>query len=179
VAITPEKASRLGMTRPYLQASLALIVPDFERRRFASAAKLREEPDLTLAVPPSSYFADIIQGMFPNARLVSTPSPRPYLKGEIPEADALVSGAESGSAWTMVYPDYTVVVPEGISFRTPVAFAIPLGDAGMKAFLDAWLDLKESNGVLDRFYRHWILGEDAVVREPRWSVIKDVLHLVE
>jgi len=49
----------------------------------------------------------------------------------------------------------------------------------MKAFLDAWLDLKESNGVLDRFYRHWILGEDAVVREPRWSVIKDVLHLVE
>jgi len=165
LAITPEKASRLGMTEPYLHASLALIVPDFERRRFASAEALREEADLVLAVPQASYFQDIVQRMFPGARLVPTPSPRPYLRGDMAEANALVFSAEAGSAWTMVYPEYTVVVPKGIS--------------DMKAFLDAWLALKKSNGSIDRFYRHWILGEDAVVREPRWSVIKDVLHLVE
>ena len=179
VAITPKRAALLGLTEPYVQASLSLVVPDFQRRRFASAEALREEPELTLAVPPSGYFEDIVQGMFPGARIIPAPSPRPYLRGEMPEADALVFGAESGSAWTMVYPDYTVVVPEGIDFRTPVAFAIPKGDADMKAFLDAWLALKKGNGIIERFYDHWILGEDAVVREPRWSVIKDVLHLVE
>ena len=179
VPITPDRATRLGMSAPYLQASLALIVPDFERRRFASLSALREQTDLTLAVPQSGYFAEVIQAMLPNAQLVPTATPRPYLRGDMPEADALVSGAETGSAWTMIYPDYTVVVPEGIDFRTPIAFAMPKGDADMKAFIDAWLALKKSNGIIDRLYAHWILGEDAVPKTTRWSVIKDVLHLVE
>ena len=179
VAITPRRAARLGMTEPHLQASLALVVPDFDRRRFASAEALQKESDLTLAVPPIDYFERIVQEMFPDARIVSAASPRLYLRGEIPEADALVFSAESGSAWTMVYPDFTVVVPQGLDFKTPIAYAIPKADGDMKAFLDAWLALKKSNGMIDEFYRHWILGEDAVIREPRWSVLRDVLHIVE
>ena len=30
--------------------------------------------------------------------------------------DALVYGAEQGSAWTLVYPEFTVVVPRPIPF---------------------------------------------------------------
>jgi hypothetical protein len=46
-------------------------------------------------------------------------------------------------------------------------------------FLDTWLDLSRKNGTLDELYRYWILGRDDGAREPRWSVIRDVLHWVD
>ena len=40
-------------------------------------------------------------------------------------------------------------------------------------------DLFGSDGTIDALYGHWILGKYAVKREPRWSVIRNVLHWVD
>jgi hypothetical protein len=39
-----------------------------------------------------------------------------------------------------------------------------------------WLDLKRKDGTIDELFSHWILGKDATVRPPRWSILHDVLH---
>jgi len=49
-------------------------------------------------------------------------------------------------------------------------------DVQMEAFVNSWIELKRNDGTLDRLYRHWILGADAVERGPRWSIMRNVLH---
>jgi hypothetical protein len=39
--------------------------------------------------------------------------------------------------------------------------------------------LKRSDGSLDKIYDYWILGKGTEVKEPRWSVIRDVLEWVD
>ena len=39
-------------------------------------------------------------------------------------------------------------------------------------------NLKHEDGNVDELYQHWILGGGAQPRQPRWSLIRDVLGWV-
>ena len=43
------------------------------------------------------------------------------------------------------------------------------------AFVNTWIELKRKDGTLDALYKYWILGLDATPREPRWSIMRNVL----
>ena len=45
-------------------------------------------------------------------------------------------------------------------------------------FVNTWIALKKEDQTIGALYEYWILGRSAVEREPRWSVIRNVLHLV-
>ena len=49
----------------------------------------------------------------------------------------------------------------------------------LAAFVNTWIGLKRKDGTLDAVYKHWILGQDAASVEPRWSIIRNVLHWVD
>jgi hypothetical protein len=49
----------------------------------------------------------------------------------------------------------------------------------MRDFLEHWVTLREKDGTLKEHYDHWILGISPTAKEPRWSVIRDVLGWVE
>ena len=49
----------------------------------------------------------------------------------------------------------------------------------MLSFVNHWLELKKKDNTIARIYDHWILGKGTARKEPRWSVIRNVLHLVE
>jgi len=36
--------------------------------------------------------------------------------------------------------------------------------------------IKHAGLEYSRLYSRWILGQDAVLKQPRWSIIRDVLH---
>ena len=40
-------------------------------------------------------------------------------------------------------------------------------------------ELKRRDNTIDGLYDYWILGRDAENQEPRWSIIRDVLHWVD
>jgi len=46
-------------------------------------------------------------------------------------------------------------------------------------FINAWLGLKKTEGTLDQLYDKWILGKVGKQKEPRWSVIRNLLHWVD
>ena len=48
-----------------------------------------------------------------------------------------------------------------------------------RLYVNDWLQLAESTGQLDEAYQRWILGRETTAREPRWSVIRDVLGWVD
>jgi ABC-type amino acid transport substrate-binding protein len=93
--------------------------------------------------------------------------------------NALVLPAERGSAWTLLHPQYSVVVPEPDLVKVPLAYPVARHDQAFASFVNTWIDLKRKDGTLDRLYRYWILGRNAVRPRPRWSVIRNVLHWVE
>ena len=70
------------------------------------------------------------------------------------------------------------MVPQPNALRIPLAIAVARQDGAMAAFINSWIELKRQDGTLDRLYRQWILGADAVARAPRWSIIRNVLHWV-
>ena len=75
----------------------------------------------------------------------------------------------------MIYPDFSVAVPQGLRVKGATGFALPLRETQMQRYVDTWLELAETNGTLDSLYEHWILGRDESRRVRRWSIIKDVL----
>ena len=87
--------------------------------------------------------------------------------------------AERGSAWTLLYPQFSVVVPEPGIIKVPLAYPIAEHDAAFAGFMNTWIDLKRKDGTIQRLYDYWVLGRDAAPRQPRWSVIRNVLHWVD
>ena len=92
------------------------------------------------------------------------------------ELDALLISAESGAAYTLLYPGFQVVVPTDLRVSLPLFYAIGTEDKEMDDFLDHWISLRKKDGTMQRFYNHWILGQIEKPAEPRWCVIRNVLH---
>jgi hypothetical protein len=45
--------------------------------------------------------------------------------------------------------------------------------------VDTWIEISMPLGVMEQAYQHWILGREAAAHQPRWSIIRDVLHWVD
>ncbi len=94
-------------------------------------------------------------------------------KGE--SIDALIVEAEVGTAWTLLHPEYTVVIPANTKLNIPLGFAVAKGQYDFAAFLGRWINAKKSTGEIKIAYDYWILGQGAEKKTRRWSVKKDVL----
>jgi proton glutamate symport protein len=179
VAVTPARMTELSFSPPYREETLAFIVPDYRRAEFSRADAVRAMPTLRLAVPPIRYYQEKIRGYLPQAELVPIASPRAYFRHELQGIDALVFTAEAGSAWCLIYPEFSVAVPQPDVLRAPIAFPVARGDTEMARFLGGWIELKREDGTLDALFDYWVRGRAVSEREPHWSVIRDVLHWVE
>ena len=70
-------------------------------------------------------------------------------------------------------------MPTPSTVRLPIVAALPRNDPAFRLYVNDWLQLAESTGQLDEAYQRWILGRETPAREPRWSVIRDVLGWVD
>ena len=61
----------------------------------------------------------------------------------------------------------------------PAAFMVPIGETEWRDVLNSWVLLKRTDGTVQKLYDYWVLGKDAELHEPRWSVIRNVLHWVD
>ena len=174
IPITTSNLLNMRFSRSYLDVSISLVVRDFRRKQFDTVEELEAMPDLTVAVPHDDYFHQKVQSRFPQAQLVALGSVREFFESDQP-SDALLIDAESGAAWTFLYPGYRPVVPRGLQIKQPLGFAVVRQDRELAEFLSHWLDLKRQTGELDELYKYWILGEVETDRPPRWSILRNVL----
>jgi ABC-type amino acid transport substrate-binding protein len=125
------------------------------------------------------YFAAKARESLPLAKVVPIKSYRDFFENNNDEVDALVTGAEVGAAWTLLYPGYDVVVPKPVPMVVPLGYAAAHGDTEMADFLSHWIDLKKKDRTIEKLYNYWILGQGALEKKVRWSIIRNVLHWVE
>jgi len=174
VAITTERMAEISFSASYLDETLAFIVPDHRRDEFRDWEALRADDDLKLAAPDLPYYVELIRRALPRADVeVRTDIEAALRSGDL-GADAIVAAAERGSAWTLLYPEFTVVVPQPGLMRIPLGFPL-VRDEAWRDFVNQWLELKRKDGMLDELYSYWILGRDAAERQRRWSVLDDVI----
>ncbi len=179
LAITPDRARRMHFSQSYMQQTLAFVLPDHRRDDFKSWDDLAGHAGLRIATPDVPYYIDIARRRMPKAKFVTIDNVRDYLGSTKSNFDAMLFSAESGSAWTMVDPSYTVAIPKPGFVAIPVAFAVARDNQSTAEYIESWIELKRGDGFFERLYNYWILGEADTSAEPRWSIIRNVLGWVD
>lgn len=178
IAITTDRASRMLFSSSYLDETLAFIVRDDARDRFATWDLIREQGRLRVGAPDVPYYIEKLRQRVPQVTVETVPDVAAAF-ADAGRFDAVALPAERGSAWTLLHPALSVVVPGPDLLKVPLAYPVARHDQALVSFLNTWIDLKRKDGTLDALYRRWILGQEATSRQPRWSIVRDVLHWVE
>ena len=79
----------------------------------------------------------------------------------------------------MLYPAYSVAIPQPDVLAIPLAYPMAWGDPELVSFINTWIELKKKDKTIATLYDYWILGKNAVPKPPRWSVLRNVLHWVQ
>jgi ABC-type amino acid transport substrate-binding protein len=167
---------------PYLEGTVCLVVEDHRRHAFSTLASIQNLPSITVGVDYDPETAKKeIEKFFPGIKFntVRIDTFRDFFDKKTPGIDAVVEIAEAGTAWTLLYPKYSIVVPKPHIRKTPVGYAVARLNRELVEFLNDWVLAKKGDGSLGRIYNHWVLGKGAIKTEPRWSVIRNVLKWVE
>jgi ABC-type amino acid transport substrate-binding protein len=180
IAVTTGRASEMVFSPPYIDETFSFVVPDHRRADFSSAEWIRATPGLRVAVPDLPYLEEIVHREFPRVEIVpvSVGSVTDFFIGRMKRIDALVFPAERGSYFTLLYPAFSVAVPHPLVIRFPLVYPAADRDLEFARFFGIWIDLQRKNGTIHALYDHWILGRDTRPKQPRWSVIRNVLHWV-
>ena len=179
IAASPSLFLQIAFTRAYLELTPALVVPDYARNEVDTIDELRRVKNLRLGVVNDDTLMRLVERRLPTAKAVQIPRVGAFFEAETRPTDGLIISAEAGSAWTLVYPEFQVVLPFKEVTAWPLGYATAPGDDEFLRFLDLWIDLTRDTGVVSRLRDHWILGRTAIPRSPRWSVIRNLLHWVE
>jgi Na+/H+-dicarboxylate symporter len=177
--LTTDRLGRMAFSAPYLDQTLGFLVADHRREDFSSSEAVQQLESPRIGVLDIPYFVNKLRRYLPDAEVVKLSSPRDFLRDESGELDAMLYSAESGSAWSLVYPQFSVAIPHPDVVSAPLAYPVARGEDEMVEFLSSWVELKRKEGTINALYEHWVLGQAAKAHGPRWSVIRDVLGWVE
>jgi proton glutamate symport protein len=170
---TLERSEQMQHTEPYMDVTLAIVAPDYRIRDFDSLESILRLGALRIGyVDVSQSFAVRLRALLPNVELVEIPSNRDYFEGGSRDLDGLLISAESGSAYTLIYPDFEVVVPQGVRVTMPLIYVVGQRDEAMADYLKHWTELRRRDGSMQEIYDHWILGKSPTRRRPRWSLVR-------
>ena len=166
------------LTESYMTGTVGLGVLDERRHEFASVAALHASQGLKVGVPINiTQIEFTVDRYFGNAdvEFVTREFWGPFFEGKYPELDAFMVPAENASAWTIMHPEYTVVVPQPDPVKLPLAFGVALDAAGLEQVINQWVIFATNEGTIQRAYDYWILGQGAEDTRPRWSILRNVL----
>ena len=128
IVVTPERAEAVRLSAPYLEVTLAFVVQDYRRGEFSSREALQKLKAPKLAILDVPYFISFVRERLPKAQLVLVNSANEFFESKGKALDGFIYTAEEGSAWSLLYPEYAVVVPlppVSIPLTYPTAHADP------------------------------------------------------
>jgi Na+/H+-dicarboxylate symporter/ABC-type amino acid transport substrate-binding protein len=175
---THQFVKRLRLSQPYMDATVGLLVLDARREEFQTVSDIQTHDELIFGVfgerDLGEDYARSFAGDTPY-QIVVIDSFEQVLDPRGPSVDAIIVLAEAGMAWSLLHPQYSVVIPEPVLLRRPLAFGLARDSDELGQYVDEWVTLQKARGNVARAYDYWVLGKGADEREPRWSIARDVL----
>lgn len=176
VAMTPSAIANFTLASPHFSVNLALLVRKDRRAELREWQEIGSSDKLHLGVPNAYYLTSSLRDALPHWQVEEISSPRAFVRGDQPNLDAVIFGAAGASAWTLLYPEFGVVVPQPT--LPPVPMAMPLADNDLELvlFMSQWLQVRRADGTIDKLTSYWIRGsQDHKAAARRWNVWDDVI----
>lgn len=166
------------LSEPYFVATIGLAVRDERRHDFDTLEKISKLKGLKIGVPlDRTQIEYSLKHYFggADAEFITVGFWQPFFEGMHTELDAFVMPAEHAAAWSLLHPEYTVVVPQPDPVKVPTAFGLAMDSDDLAKVVDEWVIYAHNAGVVDRAFDYWIAGKGAKKTEPRWSIMRNVL----
>lgn len=159
VPVIPDNMSRFTLSTPYSQQAIAMIVKDKRRAEFTDWTNIINNKSLVLGIPETFFYKDAVKAYFKHGKAWELSTPRLFFKEEHQDIDGMIFGAPAASAWTLLYPDYTVVMPKPMRPPLNMAFPINKDDQVFELFLRNWIQMKQQSQELEQIFAYWIEGK--------------------
>jgi len=182
VWLRPYWFADLRLSTPYFIATAGIAVRDERRHEFASVTDLRKSKGLVIGVPLAVNQMQVTMERYfggADVKFEVVEFWKPYFEGRHPEIDGFLLPAEHASAWTLLYPQYTVVVPQPDPVRIPTAFGLARDADELTDLVNEWVIYADNVGIVREGFTYWVEGQGARQSEPRWSILRDVLGWIE
>ncbi|WP_448549903.1 cation:dicarboxylate symporter family transporter [Thalassotalea fusca] len=160
IPVIPDNMTKYTMTIPYSKQTVAFIVKDFRRNEFLEWSKITDNEKLTIGIPETFFYKTAVTRAFQKGKAWEISTPRLFFKEEYQHIDGMLFGAAAASAWTLLYPDYTVVVPRPALEPLSMAFPIAKNDQEFELFMRNWITMKQQSGTIDKLFNYWIAGKN-------------------
>ncbi len=159
VPVLPNNMKEFTLTVPYSSQSIAFIVKDERRSEFTDWKTIFNDEELIISIPELYYNENLIKRYFKHTKVWEISTPRLYFKEKYQHIDAMLFGAPTASAWTLLHPEYTVVAPKPVQPPLAMAFAINSEDKAFELFMRSWIQMKTQNKDIERLFDYWIAGK--------------------
>ncbi len=157
--VTPRNMQDYTLTVPYSSQSMAFLVKEERRKEFSDWQNIISREDLIIGIPEIFYSENVVKRYFEKTTAWEISTPRLFFKEKHQNIDGMLFGAATASAWTLLHPDYTVIVPKPARPELSMAFAISTNDHAFEIFMRNWIVMKQKNKDIDHLFNYWIAGK--------------------
>jgi len=157
--VTPRNMQDYTLTVPYSSQSMAFLVKEERRKEFSDWQNIISREDLIIGIPEIFYSENVVNRYFEKTTAWEISTPRLFFKEEHQNIDGMLFGAATASAWTLLHPNYTVIVPKPARPELSMAFAISTNDHAFEIFMRNWIVMKQKNKDIDHLFNYWIAGK--------------------
>jgi ABC-type amino acid transport substrate-binding protein len=169
---SPQRAIRFELSRGYLPVHLALVVPDEKVKLLQNGQAVQLQRPVVLAVRDPDIISSGLEQEL--GRYLGGPS-RPVQVSLVPNSskedffspegqrrfDGLLTSAESGAAWAVMYPRTTLITPFGRDLTSELVVLVGGADSSLRRYINGWLTREVARGGVDRLFNYWILLKES------------------
>lgn len=179
VTINEQRLKQIAFTQDYINPRLVFVTREETRKMFAKTEDVQESEHTKIAVLKGSSFESLARELFPKKNLILLNSYDEFLP--LGKEVALLWEEQEAIAWLLVHRGYRLILPDPSLGLDSFGYAVRANSPRFLHYLNTWIELKKTSGYSAKQYDLWIKGktEIAAPNEPRWSVIRNVLHWVE
>ncbi len=176
VHISSEYLGKVLYTQPIMDLTTALIVKDYRKKEFSDYSRFGLTTHLKLATLDQYPRLDYIKHHFPNIEISKISKPDVFFNADDEHSfDAYITSIEEGMTLVMLHPDYAVSYDQTKLHRFPIGYAVHKGNLELQSLLNSWIDILNSTGRIAKLYDYWIQGEGAKTKNPRWSILQNLI----
>jgi ABC-type amino acid transport substrate-binding protein len=178
ILLSEMQIRQLTFTESYQVLTLGAVVRKSLKSKLTgmSTEELRKA-QINIAMESDNPHKEVFEVALPQANIEYIESPRDFYEAREGRYAALTCSMEAGSAWNMLYPDFTTMLLRDGTMKQELVFAAGPDNIVLVRFVDDWLRLQKNKGTMDMLYSYWIRGQPRVAddKPKRWCIMRDVL----
>ena len=180
ISITEPRLKAMCFPSQFLEGKMVIVTHDMRKKEYTSLNYLKTNMAIKIAVLKGSSFETFVKSEFPDHEIVLIDTYEDF--ASVPSvANVLIWEEQEAISWSILHPHFQVILPTPVLGKDSLSYPVKAGADHFLCYLNGWMKLKENEGFAQNQYNLWILGktETVIQNEPRWSIIRNVLHWIK